>query len=163
MINTKEYLEILNRIPTHIMLVPGVHRWQDGDEWWSDYDEWQTFVPGGYPDSVIEIDEDMQVFRRSIPQHIRENAAWWALYNKLATIPQLQFGYLWVFHKPWHPVGEWSWVLELSDKQGFSYGLRKFETKEKASIAREILGGEEAIIKLLSDGDLMSSWMGEQV
>ena len=138
MIQSKEYLEMLDKIPTHIMLALEVHTWQEGDEWWaSDYDEWQTFVHGGYPDGLIEINDDMLVFRRPIPQHIRENAAWFCLARRLLSIKTC-------------------YQINVKDLYGEWYST----INDQQKIA---LGGKVQIVKYLSEGDLMSSWMAGQI
>jgi len=160
MINTKEYLETLNRIPTHIMLVPKIHKYQEGDEWIGGDLNWckiKAIRIGEIIGHLILDSIDAPIVRRPIPQHIRENAAWWALYNKLAT--KFITGFVFVSQPtPSYPGGRTFYAANTNVP-----GIKKFASIELSEKAIPILGGEETIIKLLSDGDLMSSWVAGQI
>lgn len=84
--DSHEFTAILNRVPMWHMLTPLVDKWKDGDEYllvagfnkkWSPILREQMY---GYPVS------DETIFRRPIPESVRRSVAWWALYNKLATV-----------------------------------------------------------------------------
>jgi hypothetical protein len=90
---------------------------------------------------------------RPAPEPIRRSAAWWALYNSLATIAPRGHGFIYA------SIGE-----DALSINGPTYlaGIRKFNHRKLAESAIPILGGAETITHYLSEGDLMSAWLGEQ-
>ena len=87
-----------------------------------------------------------------VPEHIRRSAAWWGLYNSLATVAPNEHGYLLT------PKFGYLLATRVSD----CLGIRKFTSEGTAAHAVPILGGEETIIRYFSEGPLLDSWMGEQ-
>ena len=94
-----------------------------------------------------------------VPEHIRRSAAWWGLYNSLATVApdHLGIAYLYCLINRKSGIGL---VIDLENRM--RHGIRKFESSERCRDAVPILGGEETIIHFLSEGPLLDNWMGEQ-
>ena len=78
--DSKEFTAILSRVPKWHMLTPGKDRWEENDK-----------VPGPAGISLNVCSEDIDAVSdcwsmREIPEHVRRSEAWWALYNRLATV-----------------------------------------------------------------------------
>lgn len=149
--------EALTLVPTHWPLQCG-EPLQTGDETLeftnADYGEWESDVyphghgVGGFTHA-----------RRPIPQDVRESAAWWLLYNTLATVsPESDGVTLQVSDDPrekWMPLSLWKHYATKT-----STGMRKFENNVEADKCIVALGGEHRIIKELSIGtDPLGRWI----
>lgn len=166
MTDSPAFLERLAKVPSHVMLTPGVHLYKNGDEWIDGALKWGP-VNEDNIGRVINV-TFQPIVRRSIPEHIRRSAAWWGLYTSLATVAPDAHGTIIVYedaHERLDIIHGGTIKFKAGIKyqgQGATNGLRKFQTVRDAMNAVPILGGEETIIKHLSEGDLMSVWMGEQ-
>ncbi len=171
MTDSPEFLEKLAKVPTHVMLTPRVHRWRESDEWLFDETYSATRDPGWgllSSDGMNLRDGDPPtnigsyvygVARRPIPENVRRSAAWWALYNSLATVAPDHLGIAYLYCLI-NRVSGISLTIDFENRM--RHGIRKFESFEKCRDSIPILGGEETIIHFLSEGPLMDSWMGEQ-
>jgi hypothetical protein len=155
---TPEQQAIYDKLPTHILLTPGVDKWRKGDEMF--YDDW-------YP---IEIETDGEWYgkkigklitaRRPIPAPIREAQAWWTLYNRLATVvPDSRDGviYAFVISTPKR------YFLEVIKSRSLR-GIRKFASEEAAKNAIPVLGGEDKISEMFSVGPgVFEQWLQDEI
>lgn len=147
--------EALSMVPTHWPLTPGVDVWQDGDEFFDIVDlQWDTIAPPQYTQKVNGI-----AARRPIPQDVRESAAWWLLYNTLATVdPIPRFDQL-LARFIITTYGDDIIELNVEPEAEFS-GMRGFDGESKVYASIKALGGEQRIIKELSAGpDPLGRWI----
>lgn len=164
MTDSPAFLERLAKVPAHVMLTPGVQL-REGDEFFADL-LWHP-EQAGWWGKVIDERMDGFPHRRRIPEHIRRSAAWWGLYNSLATVAPNEHGTL-IIYEDAHDRLDIIHGGTIKFKAGIKYagqgavnGLRKFRTVRDAMNAVPILGGEENIIKHLSEGELLSTRIGE--
>lgn len=152
--------EALALVPTHWPLTPGMDVWQDGDRIAEVGNIgqgreifWDLVRPEEFGKLVPECDA-----RRPIPQDVRESAAWWLLYNTLATINLPSFDQLYaqfIITK----YGNDDLQLDVEPDSAIN-GMRSFNGESKAFAAIKALGGEQRIIKELSAGpDPLGRWI----
>lgn len=144
-------------LPTHIMLTPGVHRWQEGDEWFSD-GGWRDFS-----ENDCKYFEYKHSIRRPIPPHILDNQAFWVLFDKLADrSPQSLGGVTLELERG---LTDYQNVRVLiHNVRGLFFGhTRRFSTENAAYEAMENLGGARKVIENLSIGRLYDKWLLEQM
>lgn len=154
--------EALLMVPTHWLLTPGVDVWQDGDEVLDcDYDKnglaIPLFVRGSLALGTYLRPDD--IGRRPIPQDVRESAAWWLLYNTLATVdPIPRFEQL-LARFIITTYGDDIIELNVEPEAEFS-GMRGFDGESKVYASIKALGGEKRVIKELSAGpDPLGRWI----
>lgn len=151
--------EALSVVPTHWLLIPGVDvPRKGGDEIrvesrreWLPVEDMLWDFERAYEHGVIA--------RRSIPQDVRESAAWWLLYNTLAEVDpipkfdQLMARFIITMY------GDDDNHLDIEPEAEVS-GMRSFNGESKAFAAIKALGGEQRIIKELSAGpDPLGRWV----
>lgn len=135
--------EALSLVPEYWPLVPGVDKWDSQDEWYFEKVGWETIGTNwdGKPVDCIG--------RRHVPQSVREAEARWILYNSLADGKPQEFYYALLL------------VPDIEDDESLSIAIGEisygssaptFSTKEKAKCAFKILGGESAVIQMLTEG-----------
>lgn len=163
--------QALTYIPEYILLVPGVDKWKEGDEWlFTQVDpdirdkqhDWRKIRPLNVGASVGNLD----AARRPIPLSIREAEARWLLYNSLATVPaRLELD-------RWEYSLGTDGFLTAHMNEGFGFpegegeaelcGLRGFESKKAAMDAVLLFGGEQAVIQMLIEGQgALMRWIVE--
>jgi len=152
--DSPEFTEILNRLPRWHLLTPGVDVWREGDQFydWAEYDDWFDCLNDmvgsitGQAVTTCESEEgDAAIGRRPIPEHVRRSEAWWALYNKLATVGPGELAFYFESKEP-----DYGGLAIILFESTFSH--RGFEARSVAELAIPILGGEAEIIKNLQEG-----------
>lgn len=159
--------EALSLVPEYWPLVPGVDKWRDGDEYFTrnDASGWRKFEHNSWQ-MLGEIGGTIShpVARRAIPQSVREAEARWILYSALAAVA---------------PLAEWDKLpaqfiltvygctdegdvhLDIESEPQFN-GLRSFDGQEAAYKAIKVLGGEQAVIQMLTEGPgALWRWVAE--
>lgn len=167
--------EIKAALPKYIYLVPGVHKWREGDEraFHSEYgvyfsDDIKCTIGSVIPKWIDALDLEV-VARRPIPDEVLENQAFWVLWNKLAIIPPRLNLDRWELH-----IAHYDRNIVISFNEGFEYEagqtglfelhqLNGFESEKKARAAIPLLGEQWNIIAQMSAGDLYSKWLMEQI
>jgi hypothetical protein len=146
MTDSKQFTEILNKVPRWRYLTPGDKINRDTDQYIElgvKYDDWaDANLADG--DDACDYPSSNTIVRRPIPESVRRSMAWWALYNQLATVSQKSPAYrLFVTSENKVNLGFES-TSHLRGIAGvYSNALKLFP----------ILGGEQEIIKNLSEGD----------
>jgi hypothetical protein len=148
---TPEIKAVYEKLPTHVLLIPEVDKWRDGDEWFSN--GWRDFS-----ENDVKYFPYKLAIRRPIPAHIREAQAWWIVYNQLATVdPYSREGVIFAFVIS--PNTPNRFFLEVIKSRSLR-GIRKFPNEEAAKNAISILGGEEKISEMFSKGQgLYEEWL----
>lgn len=141
--------QALSIIPKHFPLVPGVDKWKEGDKKADSGLYGGVFLAENLDGIVFgEYVGERQLGFRPIPQEIRLQEARWALYDSLAKIDPngngLQFR---VFV---NSQGE-TCLIHVSRGTGFN-GLRQFVSPYSLGRACDLLGGESAVIEMLTRG-----------
>lgn len=163
--DSPEFTAMLEKIPKHIMLTPGVHRWIKGDEILgarytaSNLPEWISALGSLYG----QIIKSGFPARRPIPENVRCSAAWFALLSSMSSIKPGCLGYglhVWFDPEINRLLGP---KLEVFGTKGHFFELNLFETKEHAHAAIPLLGGEQNIIHHLSSGCLLPKWMAGEI
>lgn len=134
--DSPEFTAMLEKIPTHIMLTPGVHKWQEGDEF-GIYNGHSFQWCRVEHNTVEPKDQRGWPIRRIVPEPIRRNAAFWELADSLLNIRLAPY----VDDKC--AYGEW--YSEMTDEK-----LR-------------MLGGKDAFETHLSSGCLLPKWMAGEI
>lgn len=156
--------EALAMVPTHWMLSSRRDKWQKGDQYFAHNlpfddsdDNWVDVGP--YHIESIEVVMPDELGRRPIPQDVRESAAWWLLYNTLATVdPIPRFDQL-LARFIITTYGDDIIELNVEPEAEFS-GMRGFDGESKVYASIKALGGEQRIIKELSAGpDSLGRWI----
>lgn len=153
--------EALPLVPEYWPLVPGVDKWREGDEApYVSLKRWGA-VPSNWHGEPVN---DIEIGRRHIPQSVREAEARWILYSALAAVAPLaewdklpaQF-ILTVYGR----ADEGDVHLDIESEPQFN-GLRSFDGQEAAYKAIKVLGGEQAVIQMLTEGPgALWRWVAE--
>lgn len=164
--------QIKDSLPAYLWLQTEQDIWREGDESYgyeygvSDVDQgepdWYKVTPRWFGKTVSSY-----IARRPIPDEVLESQAFFCMWAIVANVPARLDLDRWELHM--HNGG-----LTASFNEGFSYRERQigeyelhqrngFESEAKALEAIPLLGGEQNIIKHLSQGDLYSVWSGEQL
>ena len=155
MTDSRAFLERLAKVPTHVMLTPGVHLWRDNDyeiQVGNIGQGRELFHDIAHPTQFGKIIESDSAYR-PVPEHIRRSAAWWGLYNSLATSNAgARFEY---------DPHDKAWPLSTY-LDSIVRGVKGFGSREALKKYIPILGGEKTIIHYLSEGPLLDGWVGEQ-
>lgn len=155
--------EALSLVPEYWPLVEGQKVLFETDEiFWGD-----TWLPvrldSSFDRSIANYVND-RPWRRKIPQSVREAEARWILYSALAAVAPLaewdklpaQF-ILTVYGR----ADEGDVHLDIESEPQFN-GLRSFDGQEAAYKAIKVLGGEQAVIQMLTEGPgALWRWVAE--
>jgi len=146
--------EALSLVPEYWPLVPGVDKWREGDQFFSSGIRWAAVsVPHWIGQDVGEN------CRRPIPQSVRDAEARWVLYQALADGAPQEYGYCFLLLPDIEDDGSLSIAIGEVQYGGSS---RTFSLKEKAKKAYDRLGGEQAVIQILTEGPgALWRWVAE--
>lgn len=166
----KTLQEALILVPTHWPLVPGVDKWKEGDEYclteavklakagWQKIGDGAVGLElptkdcetrGGWfiVETVIGIGVRIAsdyIARRPTPQSVREAEARWILYNSL-TKSIHESGFV----PEWMPHGLETLIAVMPENMD---GRRVFETQEDVYDFAKLIGGDQAIREMLTEG-----------
>lgn len=155
--NPKTMQEALALVPEYIMLKPG-SQWREGDEELKQSTLGSRWIePFTIRDAMLAYlkIEGHQIARRPIPQSVRESEARWILYNSLATVDPINFGWIFALEAEYDEEG---YVVagHRFKKSDLNFGMRKFPSKESAEAALKIFNtyqdGQSDLIEMLSSG-----------
>lgn len=147
--------QIKDSLPAYSYLTPGVSIYIKGDTV-------LTGWPNGYDKNGRwdDIDEHaigavcVRLARRPIPSEVLESQAFWLLHNQLATVAPDGHGFVFEI------VAN---VKLIVIGPLVCAGVKKFNHRTLAHGSYPLLGGEQNIIKHLSQGNLYSVWLSEQL
>ena len=148
--------EALPLIPTHIMLRPGIDKWQAGDEFLMTHDQ---YLKNSWEKAFAFMKTVMpeEIGRRAIPESVRQAMAWWhTLWDICQT--RISYGVL-------TPILEdYDWYRDKINEYRIKYGYPQEAAVEEArqhleSLWKnfdekeiELLGGYDEILKNLHEG-----------
>lgn len=142
----KTFEDALSLVPEYWPLVPGMDTWKEGDEYYDDgirSNGW--YVVHDYNVSHLgSVVDSYDIGRRPIPKDVALSEARWILYNALT--------------KSVHTPGFVPEILPHSSNTVLAFepknldGRRVFETREEVYEFSDLIGGQETMGQMLTEG-----------
>lgn len=137
--NPSTLAEALPLVPNYWPLIVDEDKWKKGDELFSSTSGWRPVIDGWLVNTVVTTDI---MGRRAIPLEVRTQEARWILFNSMTKRfrkPRMEMEYRGTTHTP-SVLG-----YVIHGNSAFDYPWISHEQ-------RELLGGESAVIEMLTKG-----------